>query len=121
FTFRLAPLAFDVLPDVEAENFGANPSVAQFVTWNGTSTACDSPSSLSTLPAIAIFAQFVGLNWKPLRVVVKLIFLICTGMPSIICGMAKPSFSALLVIVNAEVRGLTSIFARTTMQSQAGF
>ena len=70
-------------------------------------------------PVIAIGLQSVGLNVNPGRLIVTLTCLICSGIPSRICGIAYGS-ELLLVIVSAAVLGLTSIFARTTRQSHAG-
>ena len=76
--------------------------------------------ALRSLPVIFIGSQLVGLNVNPGRLIMTLTFLICTGIPSIRCGIAYPSSSLLVVTVSAAVLGLTSIFARTTTQSHAG-
>src|ERR1700688_529632 len=88
FTVRLAPLALLVLPVVETVNLGANLSAAQFVTWNGTATGVLAASSLVMLPARVWGLQFVGLNVNPGRSMRTLTCLICSGIPSRICGIA---------------------------------
>jgi hypothetical protein len=87
-TCRLAPFALDVFPDVETLNCGLKPSTAQLVTWNGTDTLLEEPSTLDTLPVTLNGSQFVGLNVNPGRVVSKFTCLICNGIPSRMCGIA---------------------------------
>ena len=70
------------------------------------------PSLLPRLPVIASLLQFVGLNVNSGRLIVTLTCLICSGMPSRMCGIAYGPEGS-VVIVSAAVNGSTSIFART--------
>jgi len=67
FTSRLAPLALEVLPEVETANDGLNASFAQFATWKGTDTGTLAPAVPEILPVMLCLLQFVGLNVKPGR------------------------------------------------------
>ena len=71
------------------------------------------PSTLESVPVIANFEQFVGLNVKFGRLIVTLTCWICSGMPSRMVGILYGPESS-LVIVSAAVIGFTSIFALTT-------
>src|SRR6202007_1132259 len=101
---RLAPLALEVLPEVETANLGANFSAAQLVTWKELSTAELAPSVLAIAPVMLSLLQLVGLKVKPGRSIVTLTCFICSGMPSRMWGIGS------VVTVRAAVRGSTSIF-----------
>jgi hypothetical protein len=77
-------LALLVFPDVDAANFGANFSPAQFVAWNRLETAALAPSTAPIVPVIAIGLQFVGLNVNPGRLISTLTVRISVGTPSMI-------------------------------------
>ena len=77
-----------VLPAVETLNPGLKSRTAQLVTWNGTDTVEVEPSSLVRLPPICSLEQLVGLNVNPGLLIVTFTCLICSGIPSSICGIA---------------------------------
>lgn len=103
FTVRLAPFALLVFPDVEKENFGANFSVAQFATWNGTDRLLAVPSSLVMVPVMFWGLQFVGLIANPGRSIVALMCLISSGIPSRICGIEYAAPVGFVVTVTCAV------------------
>ena len=82
-------MALQVFPEVETLKPGLKARDAQLVTWKGTETGELAPSALSIAPVIAFGLQFVGLNVNPPgRLIVTLTCLICSGMPSMIVGIA---------------------------------
>src|SRR5450830_1113300 len=106
-TFKLVPFWREVLPDVDALNFGLNGRVAQFAASNGLDTPALTPAVEAIVPATLIGEQFVGLNMNPGRSMVTLTVLICKGIPSRIRGNGSD------VTVICAVCGSTLIAART--------
>ncbi len=115
-----SPSALLLLAGIDAANCGVNFSSAQLVTWKGTETSEDAPSVPVIVAVIWAGLQSVGLNVNPCRSMVTFTFFSCTGIPSIMLGIAWPSLSELVVTVSAAVRGSTSILALTTTQSHGG-
>ncbi len=108
FASRLAPSAFEVLPDVATLNFGPNDSPAHPATANGVDTSLCVPCEPGDDAVMFCCAQFVGLKMNPGRLIVTFVFRSRRGIPSRICG------SGSVVTVNAVVYGSTLIIARTT-------
>src|SRR5580700_6050168 len=103
FTSRDAPFAFEVFAWVLTVKDGLNGRFAQPATANGLDTPTLAPWALVTVPVIACWAQFVGLNMNPGRSIVTLTVWMRRGTPSTICG------SGSLVTDSALVFGFTRI------------
>ena len=109
FASRLAPLALDVLPEVETVNFGRNGSPAQPETAKRRGhVRLRCPGRRRSSLLMCCCAQSVGLKMNPGRSIVTFAVRNRNGMPSRICGNGS------LVTVNAVVFGSTLIRARTT-------
>ena len=86
-------------------NDGLNARFAQSATWNGTETAELAPSPPVIVPVIDIGSQLVGLNVKPGRSIVTLTCLICSGIPSMMCGIGS-----VVTVARAYARVPTSAY-----------
>ncbi len=94
---------------VVALNVGLNVRLRHDPTWNGLDSAAVRAFDAGRGPEKDCALQLVGLNMNSLRSITASIVRTSVGTPSRIVGNGS------VVIVNCEVSGSTSIFARTTV------
>src|SRR2546430_10586817 len=107
-TSRLAPLALEYLPLVDAANEGLNASAPQPSAWKGVDRLAVAPSDPVRVVSVANTAQFVGLRSKPCRLIETVSDRSRVGMPPTMFGTLGS------VTTTCAVSDLTSILARAT-------